>query len=89
MADIPTTSEGGEITPSNNSDDNFESQLLDQIEPFLFASLFQSHVIPVRLKILYDTILDKVSFKGKLALLKSFGWTIEDYERGYIKQAAS
>uniref|UniRef100_A0A0N5BL90 CSN8_PSD8_EIF3K domain-containing protein n=1 Tax=Strongyloides papillosus TaxID=174720 RepID=A0A0N5BL90_STREA len=85
MVDVPTTSDGSKSPLSN---DIMEAQLSDQIEPYLFASLFQSHVLPVRLKILYDTVLDRISLKKKLALLKTFGWTLEDYERGYIKEVA-
>uniref|UniRef100_A0A0K0E5H7 Replication initiation protein n=1 Tax=Strongyloides stercoralis TaxID=6248 RepID=A0A0K0E5H7_STRER len=86
MVDVPTTSDDSKYL---TADEKLEAQLSDQIEPYLFASLFQSHVLPVRLKILYDTVLDKLSFKKKLALLKTFGWTLEDYERGYIKEVAS
>ncbi|CEF69597.1 Zinc finger, C2H2 domain and Zinc finger, C2H2-like domain-containing protein [Strongyloides ratti] len=83
MVDVPTTSDESRYHTAN---EKMEAQLSDQIEPYLFASLFQSHVLPVRLKILYDTVLDRLSLKKKLALLKTFGWTLEDYERGYIKE---
>ncbi len=40
--------------------------------------------IPVRVKILFDRLLTQVETDEALKLLNSFGWSLQDYARGYI-----
>jgi hypothetical protein len=40
--------------------------------------------LPIRLKILFDKILAIMETDEALKLLTSFGWSQQDYARGYI-----
>ena len=40
--------------------------------------------IPVRVKILFDRLLTQIEADEALKLLNSFGWSLQDYARGYI-----
>ena len=46
--------------------------------------LYGTHAIPVRLKILLDRLFSVLSQEEVAEILKRFGWSLEDYQRGYI-----
>lgn len=50
--------------------------------------LFGTHALPVRLKILLDRLLCTLEHEELVNLLHAFGWTYEDYSRGYMLQVS-
>ncbi|XP_044020120.1 protein split ends-like isoform X2 [Aphidius gifuensis] len=48
--------------------------------------LYGSRALPIRLKILLDQLFNKLQHAKVTSLLAAFGWTHEDYTRGYILQ---
>ncbi|KFM80121.1 Zinc finger protein basonuclin-2, partial [Stegodyphus mimosarum] len=48
--------------------------------------LYGTQAIPVRLKILLDRLFSVLQHEEVLQVLHGFGWTYEDYARGYIIQ---
>lgn len=48
--------------------------------------LFGTHAIPVRMKILFDHLNAALMHSEIVQTLHSFGWTYQDYIRGYIAQ---
>ncbi|XP_053976510.1 uncharacterized protein LOC128875161 [Hylaeus volcanicus] len=63
----------------------------ESVEPtaaFDVASLvlYGSLALPIRLKILLDQLFNKLPHAQVTRLLAAFGWTYEDYTRGYILQ---
>lgn len=46
--------------------------------------LYGTHAIPVRLKILLDRLFSVLGQDDVIQILKGYGWTLEDYQRGYI-----
>lgn len=46
--------------------------------------LYGTHALPVRLKILLDRLLCRLDHEELVGLLAAFGWTFEDYSRGYM-----
>ncbi|KAL3227850.1 hypothetical protein MRX96_003805 [Rhipicephalus microplus] len=48
--------------------------------------LYGSQAVPVRLKILLDRLLSVLPHDDVIRVLHGFGWTYEDYVRGYILQ---
>ncbi|XP_015921588.1 zinc finger protein basonuclin-2 isoform X2 [Parasteatoda tepidariorum] len=51
--------------------------------------LYGTQAIPVRLKILLDRLFSVLQREEVLQVLHGFGWTYEDYARGYIAQDPS
>lgn len=51
--------------------------------------LFGTHALPVRLKILLDRLLCTLEHDELVNLLHAFGWTYEDYSRGYMLQVST
>jgi len=50
--------------------------------------LFGTHALPVRLKILLDRLVCNLEQEELVNLLHAFGWTLEDYSRGYMVQVS-
>lgn len=48
--------------------------------------LYGTQAVPVRLKILLDRLFSVLRHDEVLQVLHGFGWTYEDYARGYIIQ---
>ena len=46
--------------------------------------LYGSQAIPIRLKILLDRLLSSFIQDDILKIISSFGWSLQDYARGYI-----
>lgn len=46
--------------------------------------LYGSQAIPIRLKILLDRLLSSFLQDDILKIISSFGWSSQDYARGYI-----
>ena len=46
--------------------------------------LYGTHAIPVRFKILLDRLFSVLREEEVVQILKGYGWTLEDYQRGYI-----
>ncbi len=42
------------------------------------------HAVPVKLKMLLDRLFSLLSPEEVTVVLRSFGWTAQDYHRGYI-----
>ncbi|KAH3840152.1 zinc finger protein basonuclin-2-like [Dreissena polymorpha] len=51
--------------------------------------LYGAQATPIRLKILLDRLFSVLQHEEVLQVLHGFGWTYEDYARGYILQEAS
>jgi len=51
--------------------------------------LYGAHAAPIRLKILLDRLFSVLKHDEVLQVLHGFGWTYEDYSRGYILQVNS
>ncbi|XP_066590870.1 zinc finger protein basonuclin-2-like [Prorops nasuta] len=64
------------------------SETVEPTAAFDVASLvlYGSHALPIRLKILLDKLFAKLPHAEVTRLLATFGWTHEDYARGYILQ---
>ncbi|XP_020708467.2 uncharacterized protein LOC105686793 isoform X2 [Athalia rosae] len=68
-----------------------KSRSPESVEPtaaFDVASLvlYGSRALPIRLKILLDQLFNQLPHPQVTRLLAAFGWTNEDYSRGYILQ---
>ena len=50
--------------------------------------LYGTHAIPVRLKILLDRLFSVLREEEVVQILKGYGWTLEDYQRGYIMKVS-
>lgn len=63
-------------------------ELVQASSAFDMASLvlYGSHAVPIRLKILLDRLLSVLPHDEVIHVLHGFGWTYEDYVRGYILQ---
>lgn len=48
--------------------------------------LYGSQATPIRLKILLDRLFSVLQHEEVLQVLHGFGWSYEDYARGYILQ---
>ena len=62
---------------------------LDRVSPGMVidvASLILQgfHAVPVKLKMLLDRLFSLLGPEEITAVLRSFGWSIQDYQRGYI-----
>ncbi|XP_015511836.2 uncharacterized protein LOC107218463 isoform X1 [Neodiprion lecontei] len=88
---------GGRVAPVRGGDDRRGEQEVEKsrspesVEPtaaFDVASLvlYGSRALPIRLKILLDQLLNQLPQQQVTRLLAAFGWTSEDYSRGYILQ---
>ncbi|XP_062595490.1 zinc finger protein basonuclin-2-like isoform X1 [Saccostrea cucullata] len=51
--------------------------------------LYGTQATPIRLKILLDRLFSVLQHEEVLQVLQGFGWTYEDYARGYILQDSS
>lgn len=51
--------------------------------------LYGTHAIPVRLKILLDRLFSVLREEEVVQILKGYGWTMEDYQRGYILKVSN
>ncbi|KAF7631215.1 C2H2-type domain-containing protein [Meloidogyne graminicola] len=58
--------------------------LAQRLSPLLYALLRGFHAIPVRLKILIDKVFEHLSSQQVEILLMNCGWTLTDYQRGYL-----
>ena len=69
-------------------------QAVEPVQPsvvFDIASLmlYGAHATPIRLKILLDRLFSVLQHEEVLQVLHGFGWSYEDYARGYILQVSS
>ena len=76
-------------TPPHAPSGGLSSLVVEPVSPnivFDVASLvlYGTHAIPVRLKILLDRLFSVISQDDVIQILKGYGWTLEDYQRGYI-----
>lgn len=69
---------------SHSSDDIQANNAFDVASLVLYGT----NALPVRLKILLDRIFCTLSYEELLHLLNEFGWTHEDYARGYIHEVS-
>lgn len=69
----------------------FNSHQVELVQPtvaFDVASLmlYGTEAMPIRLKILLDRLFSVLQQEEVVHVLHGFGWTYEDYARGYILQ---
>lgn len=66
------------------------SETVEPTAVFDVASLvlYGSRALPIRLKILLDLLFNQLPNAKVTRLLAAFGWTHEDYSRGYILQVS-
>jgi len=50
--------------------------------------LFGTTALPVKLKILLDALLSSFNEAERAQLLQGFGWTLQDFSRGYIHKVS-
>uniref|UniRef100_A0A0K2THW9 Putative LOC100572970 [Acyrthosiphon pisum] n=1 Tax=Lepeophtheirus salmonis TaxID=72036 RepID=A0A0K2THW9_LEPSM len=82
-------SSGGGVHPFPPHSNNSHHSSVEAVSPnivFDVASLvlYGTHAIPVRLKILLDRLFSVLSTDEVSQILKGYGWTMDDYQRGYI-----
>ena len=80
--------------PGNAAAQLLNSMGVEPVSPnlvFEVASLvlYASHAIPVRIKILMDRLFSVLGQDEVTQILKGFGWSLEDYQRGYILKVSS
>jgi len=51
--------------------------------------LYGTHAVPVRLKILLDRLFSSLREEEVAQILKGYGWTIDDYRRGYMLKVST
>lgn len=56
----------------------------DSIYEISSLMLYGSQAIPIRLKILLDRLLNAFTQDDILKIISSFGWSLQDYARGYV-----
>lgn len=66
------------------------SETVEPTAAFDVASLvlYGSRALPIRLKILLDQLFNQLPPAQVTRILAAFGWTHEDYTRGYILQVS-
>lgn len=66
------------------------SETVEPTAAFDVASLvlYGSRALPIRLKILLDQLFNQLPAAQVTRILAAFGWTHEDYTRGYILQVS-
>ena len=81
----PSTPSAGAAGPPT-AVNNFGVEAVSPNIVFDVASLvlYGTHAIPVKLKILLDRLFSVLSQDDVLQILKGYGWTLDDYQRGYI-----
>lgn len=81
---------GGEATVAEKEERPPASETVEPTAAFDVASLvlYGSRALPIRLKILLDQLFNQLPHTQVTRLLAAFGWTHEDYTRGYILQVS-
>ena len=75
---------------------NFNSNGTGPVEPALpntvfdvaSLALYGCQALPIRLKILLDRLFSVLPPEDVVQVLTGFGWSLEDYARGYILQVS-
>jgi len=78
-------------SPNDDPMKYFSGNQVEVVQPstvFDIASLilYGTHAAPVQLKILLDRLFSVLKHDEVIQILNGFGWTYEDYARGYILQ---
>lgn len=82
---------GGELADFAEKEERTPaSETVEPTAAFDVASLvlYGSRALPIRLKILLDQLFNQLPHAQVTRLLAAFGWTHEDYTRGYILQVS-
>ncbi|KAH7722423.1 zinc finger protein [Aphelenchoides avenae] len=61
-----------------------EFQVAQKVAPIILASLCGFRVIPTQIKVVFDAIFKPLSEPFVEQLLARCGWTLADYQRGYL-----
>ncbi|XP_015117299.1 zinc finger protein basonuclin-2 [Diachasma alloeum] len=79
---------GDDVEVAKKEESRPASETVEPTAVFDVASLvlYGSRALPIRLKILLDQLFNQLSNAKVTRLLAAFGWTHEDYTRGYILQ---
>jgi len=85
----PTSSPGGATGAPNTATAataNYEVVQPNIVFDVASLMLYGAQATPIRLKILMDRLFSVLQHDEVLQILLSFGWTYEDYSRGYVLQ---
>ena len=63
-----------------------EPALANTVFDVASLALYGSQALPIRLKILLDRLFSVLPPDDVVHVLTGFGWSLEDYARGYILQ---
>ncbi|RWS31416.1 hypothetical protein B4U80_10203, partial [Leptotrombidium deliense] len=74
------------VLPNLYSSDETENVQANTAYDIASLVLYGTNALPIRLKILLDKILCRLPETDFEQLIHGFGWTHEDYTRGYIHQ---
>ena len=82
------TATGGGRLPPGGATGTTSYEVVQPNIVFDIASLvlYGAQATPIRLKILMDRLFSVLKHDEVLQILLSFGWSYEDYSRGYILQ---
>ena len=72
------------ITKIRNTESENAVPDLEAIYELASLILFGAQAIPIRIKIMFDRLLANLSQEEVLKVISSFGWSYQDYARGYI-----
>ena len=73
----------GPLGPSPGPQGGAEPVTLPVVHDVASLILYGSQAIPIRLKILLDRLFSVLGQPAVVEILKRFGWTMDDYQRGY------
>ena len=84
VSPISRVSQSGGGNAAAASAGNVEAVTSSVVFDVVSMILYGTHAIPVRLKILLDRLFSVIKDEERTQILQSFGWSNEDYHRGYI-----
>ena len=82
-ARLSAVSPGGVTTTTTTTFEVVQPNIVFDIASLM---LYGAQATPIRLKILMDRLFSVLQHDEVLQILLSFGWSYEDYSRGYILQ---
>jgi len=89
-----TATGGGRLSQGGATSTTTTTTTYEVVQPnivFDIASLmlYGAQATPIRLKILMDRLFSVLQHDEVLQILLSFGWSYEDYSRGYVLQVTT
>ncbi|ESN98541.1 hypothetical protein HELRODRAFT_146282, partial [Helobdella robusta] len=74
------------IVKSHTAEVAFEPTTFETVYRVASLFLFGCQACPIRLRILMDRLFQCISPEQANSILSSFGWSYDDYNRGYIAE---